>query len=103
MSDDEHNNEVLNRLWNDPVVRERTRVMGELFPDTFTENEMLTDKTELMEAGYTGRLPQITFRIGKFVLWGRPALFRDFWIRARIAQKPGKYGQLYSIIREKEK
>jgi hypothetical protein len=99
MINDEYNNEVLGQLWNNHIVREKTKIMRDLFPNMVAENEVLTHKKQLIEAGYIGQLPKFLFRFGRFGFWSRPTIYKDYWIRAKTTKKNG---EMYSIFKEKK-
>ena len=57
------NNEVLDRLWNDPDVRELTNSMKTILP----ERELMIDYKHLIEGGYIGDPRYFHIRIGQYI------------------------------------
>jgi hypothetical protein len=96
--DEDTNNEVLARLWNDPRIRGFSQLMREQFPNEFLDNEVLVNDKDLKEAGYVGRPPHALLKIGPLVFFVRPALYKNYWIRLKTPGK--KNDNLYSIFKE---
>jgi hypothetical protein len=98
ISKDEINNEILERLWNDPMIRTRCRIMNETIPGSIANNEIVVHEDDLKQAGYIGRLPFFIFRFGKFGFLCLPHLYKGYWMRQKFPDRKGQ--RLYSIFKE---
>lgn len=91
------NNEVLDRLWNDPDVRELTNSSKEIMPNQVSEGELVIDYDHLVEGGYVGEPPYFHIRLGRFALYRSSAVYKDYWIRLKLPR--GKKNSLYSLFK----
>src|SRR5436305_11189750 len=98
VEDYERNYEVLNRLWNDPLIRIQSDTLRELFPGSMTENEIVIREDDLREAGYVGRLPSFLIKFGRFGFYCYPSTYREYWIRQKSIDKAGL--NMYSIFKD---
>lgn len=99
MPRDEVNNEVLSRLWNDPQVRELQDNVKAILPNwELSDNEVVVDYDHLVEAGYQGEPPYFHIRIGKWMIYAKPVLYEDYWMRLKLPRKRER--SLYSIFKE---
>jgi hypothetical protein len=94
-----NNNDVLERLWNDPQVRELTSTVKDTLPSwKIAEEELLVDYDHLMEAGYIGTPPYFHIRIGRFMIYGAVDRYEDYWIRVKLPRGP--HNTVYSLFKE---
>ncbi len=93
------NSEVLNRLWNDPQVRELQDSVKAIQPDwELSDNEVVVDYDHLIEAGYQGEPPYFHIRLGKWMIYATAVLYEDYWVRLKLPR--GREKSLYSIFKE---
>jgi hypothetical protein len=94
----ENNYTVLRRIWNDPLFRLQSQTMGELFPGTIKDNEVMIREDELREAGYVGKLPTFLFKLGRFGFICYPSALGEYWLRQKTIDKGGL--SIYSIFKD---
>ncbi|SRR6266496_314663 len=98
-TNDEINNEVLARLWNDPDVRELNDSVRAILPNyEISDSEVVVDYDHLVEAGHVGEPPYFHIRIGKWLIYSKPALYKDYWMKLKLPRK--RENSLYSIFKE---
>jgi hypothetical protein len=93
------NNEVLKRLWNDPQVRELRDAVKAIHPNwELSDNEVVVDYDHLIEPGFQGEPPYFHIRFGKWMIYARPVIYEDYWMKLKLPR--GREKSLYSIFRE---
>lgn len=95
----EINNEVLGTLWNDDDVRMLNRSVDQIMPGNIGDNEVVVDHDHLIEAGYVGDPPRFHLKIGNFLIYAQPAIYKDYWLRLKLPRKGSP--NLYSIFKER--
>jgi len=91
------NNEVLDRLWNDPDVRELTDSSKEIMPSQVSEGELVIDYDHLVEGGYVGEPRIFIYGSADLPSIARALSIRDYWIRLKLPR--GKRNSLYSLFK----
>ena len=91
------NNDVLHKLFTNPMKISQTETMRKIFPNDTKEGEIIVSEKDLKEAGYVGRLPILLFRIGKWE-FSPPHMYKDYWLRLKLTRK--KAEALYSIFKD---